>query len=210
MHISTLLPLLLSTSMVTAFRAPILRRPFVAGPYDSPAQAQGQAQAPMPDGSSSPSIAATQILSDILGLSKQINIFASFTRDIASVSARLDTHDLNTTVLAPENSAVTSLPRKPWEDPREYAAFGTEAYDGQDGEERAHRNLRRFVEAHVVPTSPWEKGEKVRSLGGGELWWEEDESGVRRIMPGGVEVKNVGSSVGNGAVWILKGVLNYA
>ncbi|TKX27270.1 hypothetical protein C1H76_0564 [Elsinoe australis] len=198
--------LLLSlVSMSQAFTPPpkpILRKPFVAGPYDTPPQ---EAMA-----DTAASTKSTQILSDIMGLSKQINIFASFTRDIASVSARLDTHDLNTTVLAPLNGAVTSLPRKPWEDPREYAALGSNAYDGKDGEDRAARNLRRFVEAHVVPVSPWEKGVKVESVGGGQLWWEEDDKGVRRIMPSGVEVKDVGTSVGNGAVWILKDCLNYA
>ncbi|PNS18011.1 hypothetical protein CAC42_3970 [Sphaceloma murrayae] len=200
----TVLLLVATLSMTQAFTPPkpILRRPFVAGPYDT------VPQEPMAD--EGVTTKTTQILSDILGLSKQINIFASFTRDIASVSARLDTHDLNTTVLAPANGAITSLPRKPWEDPKEYEQLGTNAYSGKDGEDRAHANLRRFVEAHVVPQSPWEKGVKVQSLGGGTVWWEEDNQGVRRIMPSGAEVKDVGSSVGNGAVWILKDVVNYA
>ena len=149
------------------------------------------------------------ILSDVIGNSRQINIFAGFTRDLSSVSTRLDTTGLNTTVLAPVNSAISSLPRKPWEDPKDYAELGTSAYEGTAGEDRASRNLRRFTEAHVVPTSPWKEGEKVKSLGGSELWWE-NKNGRAVVQPGGVEVERVVSRVANGEVWMLKGVVNYA
>lgn len=67
------------------------------------------------------------------------------------------------------------MPRKPWEDPKEYNALGADAYKGDDGEDRAHKNLRRFVEAHVVPVSPWKEGEKVEAVGGGKVWWEEKQ-----------------------------------
>lgn len=166
-------------------------------------------------------------LSDVIGRDRSINIFAGFTRDIDSIAARLDSSAQNTTVLAPVNGAVTSLPRKPWEDPAEYARLGAEAYEGLEGEGRAHRNLRRFVEAHVVPESPWEEGQKVQTLGGGTVWWERKD-GVKRvsvaslwlvmllanvraqIQPGNVEVTSVPSKVGNGEVWILNEALNYA
>ena len=151
------------------------------------------------------------ILSDVLGTARQINTFASFCRAIDPVSKRLDTTSLNTTVLAPLNSAISDLPRKPWEDPAEYSALGASAYSGKDGEDRAHRNLRRFTEAHVVPVSPWGEGERVRSLGGEEVWWERrGEEGQRVIMPGGMVVDGVVQRVANGEVWVLKGVLNYA
>lgn len=149
------------------------------------------------------------ILSDVIGSQRQINLFAGFTRDIDTVSKRLDTTSQNTTVLAPLNSAISDLPRKPWEDPREYAAFGANAYDGQDGEDRAHRNLRRFTEAHVVPESPWKEGEKVESMGGGTVWWEQKD-GKKIVQPGNVEVERVVSRVANGEVWALKKALNYA
>lgn len=112
------------------------------------------------------------IISDVIGRERTINIFAGFTRDIDTVSKRLDSSSDNTTVLAPLNTAITKLPRKPWEDSRDYAALGQNAYDGQSGEDRAHRNLRRFVESHVVPESPWEEGKKVQTLGGSTVWWE--------------------------------------
>jgi len=121
------------------------------------------------DPSSSPS---GVIISDVISRERTINIFAGFTRDIDTISKRLDDTSLNTTVLAPLNSAITKLPRKPWEDPKDYEELGADAYGGADGEGRAHRNLRRFVEAHVVPVSPWREGEKATSVGGGELWWE--------------------------------------
>lgn len=65
-----------------------------------------------------------------------------------------------------------ALPRKPWEDPADYDNLGDQAYGGEEGEERAHRNMRRFVEAHVVPVSPWKEEEKVKTLDGGAIWWE--------------------------------------
>lgn len=151
----------------------------------------------------------TIILSDVLGTQPTINIFAGFTQDIPSVSLRLANAGQNTTLLAPTNAAITSLPRKPWEDPREYSAFGADAYGGVEGGERARENLRRFTEAHVVPFSPWGEGERVERLGGGRVWWERREDKVV-VMPGNVEVEGVVSRVGNGEVWVLRGVLDYA
>ena len=123
---------------------------------------------------------ATVILSDVLGRDRAINIFAGFTRDFAPVTQRFEDRTLNTTVLAPLNSAIVDLPRKPWEDPEDYEALGQQAYRGDSGEERAKRNVRRFVEAHVVPASPWKEGEKVNTLAGGEIWWEL-KNGVRIV-----------------------------
>lgn len=75
-----------------------------------------------------------------------------------------------------------ALPRKPWEDPRDYDSLGSNAYEGGEGEERAQGNLRRFVEEHVVPweKGSWGEGERTRTLGGGEVWWEERE-GVKVV-----------------------------
>ena len=122
----------------------------------------------------------TIILSDVLGRDRAINIFAGFTRDFAPVTQRFEDRSLNTTILAPLNSAIVSLPRKPWEDPEDYEALGQQAYKGDNGEERAKRNVRRFVEAHVVPVSPWKEGEKVKTLAGSEVWWQ-SRDGVRTV-----------------------------
>ncbi|KAH8596598.1 hypothetical protein B0O99DRAFT_619423 [Bisporella sp. PMI_857] len=149
------------------------------------------------------------ILSDVLGRDRSINIFAGFTRDFATVTQRFEDSALNTTILAPINSAIMALPRKPWEDPEDYEKLGKAAYGGEEGEERAKENLRRFVEAHVITESPWEEKKKVKTLAGGEIWWENREGG-KVIQPGNIEVSSIASKVYNGEVWILKGVRNYA
>jgi len=150
------------------------------------------------------------ILSDVLGRDRSINIFAGFTRDIAAITERFSDSRQNTTILAPVNSAIMALPRKPWEDPEEYRELGADAYEGDDGQERARRNMKRFVEAHVVVKSPWQEEEKAKTLGGEEVWWEKKEGSIW-IQPGNVEVSSTeAGKVQNGEIWILKGVRNYA
>lgn len=144
---------------------------------------------PSSDRSTSSGGAGDVTISDVIGNARIINIFAGFTRDIDTISKRLDDNTQNTTVLAPLNSEVQKLPRKPWEDPEDYKTLGANAYDGKDGEDRAHRNLRRFVEAHIIPVSPWKEGEKVESLGGGKVWWESkgDRKTVRSRLVGSLD-----------------------
>ena len=97
-------------------------------------------------------------ISDVLPKTRSINIFASLTRDIASVSGRLESQNPadNTTLLAPLNSAMQALPRKPWED-RPDDSSGVSASRNED---KAAENLRKFVEEHVVPGSPWVEGKE--------------------------------------------------
>lgn len=112
------------------------------------------------------------IVSDLLVKTRKINIFASLTRDFQPIASRLNDQAQNTTVLAPLNSAINALPRKPWEDPEDYERLGeAHAYTGADGQERAKRNLQRFVEAHLVPVSPWREGQEVETVGGGKVRW---------------------------------------
>lgn len=160
----------------------------------------------------------TVILSDVMGRDRSINIFAGLVRDVETVSRRLDNHDQNSTVLAPLNSAMEKLPRKPWETPEEYNELGADAYEGDDGWQRAQKNIKTFVEAHVVPQSPWPEGEKAKALGtNDEVWWEEKDGKKvvghlsahsptntlltsYQIQPGDIEVASVASSVENGQV----------
>lgn len=155
----------------------------------------------------------TPLLADVIGLDNSISIFSGFTRSIETISKLLADRGENTTVLAPSNSAISKLPRKPWEDPEDQGAGGnvlSEIYQGIKGEDRAHRNLRRFVEAHCVGVSPWEKGQKVKTLEGVEIWWEDGEKeGEMKIMPGSLKVVRVQSEVQNGQLWIVDGVVNY-
>lgn len=97
---------------------------------------------------------------------------SSFVRSVESASDRLDDSSKNTTVLAPLNSAIENLPRKPWEDPRDY--------DSLD-EDRAHVNLRKFVEAHMVPMSPWPQGKNAKALGDDQTIWWEEKNGVKIV-----------------------------
>ncbi|OAL55955.1 hypothetical protein IQ07DRAFT_583392 [Pyrenochaeta sp. DS3sAY3a] len=146
------------------------------------------------------------IISDVIGKTQTIAIFSGLTRDIDDVSKRLDDAAQNATVLAPDNSVMRNLKRKPWEDPEDYDSFGANAYEGSSGEDRARKNLERFVQRHIVPESPWEEGKKVKTLAGDEIWWE-TKNGQKKIQPGNVEVTSIADKVSNGEVWVLGGSL---
>jgi hypothetical protein len=151
------------------------------------------------------------LLADVLPLDKSISVFSGFTRSVESISTRVSDREKNTTVLAPTNYAISKLPRKPWESPDDEDAGGnvlSEIYKGLGGEDRAGRNLRRFVEAHCLAENPWGEGVKVETLAGKVVWWTW-EGGVKKIFPDGIEVEERMNEASNGQVWILKGVINY-
>ncbi|KAL4803003.1 hypothetical protein BDV18DRAFT_48367 [Aspergillus unguis] len=150
------------------------------------------------------------IISDVLPKTRGINIFASLTRQFESVEARLNDRSHNVTVLSPRNSAIQELPRKPWENPDDYEKFGEmKAYEGGEGQDRAKRNLERFVSAHVVLRSPWKEGEEAETLGGDKLSWRKDGDKIF-IEPSGIQVESIAERVSNGEVWVLNGVINYS
>lgn len=120
------------------------------------------------------------IISDVIGKTQNIAIFSGLTRDIDTVSGRLDNASQNATVLAPNNSIMRDLKRKPWEDPEDYSTFGADAYEGTGGQDRARGNLERFVQRHIIPESPWEEGKKVKTLSGNEIWWE-SKDGQKKV-----------------------------
>jgi len=111
-------------------------------------------------------------ISDVIGKTQDIAIFSGLTRDIDTISGRLEDAAQNATVLAPDNSVMRSLKRKPWEDPEDYDNFGASAYEGSKGQDRAQGNLARFVQRHIIAESPWEEGKKIKTLAGNEIWWE--------------------------------------
>ncbi|KAL5001652.1 FAS1 domain-containing protein [Aspergillus recurvatus] len=150
------------------------------------------------------------ILSDVLPKTRGINIFASLTRQFESVEARLNDRAQNVTVLAPRNSAIQDLPRKPWENPGDYEKFGEmKAYEGDEGQDRAKHNLERFVSAHIVAQSPWKEGEEAETLGGDKLTWRKDGDKIY-IEPSWIQVDSIAERVSNGEVWVLDGVINYS
>ncbi|XP_014558457.1 hypothetical protein COCVIDRAFT_94312 [Bipolaris victoriae FI3] len=146
------------------------------------------------------------IISDVIGNTQEIAIFSGLTRNIDAVAGRLDNAAQNATVLAPHNSVMRDLKRKPWEDPDDYNKLGAEAYQGASGEDRAKSNLERFVQRHIVPESPWEEGKKIKTLAGNEIWWE-SKDGQKKIQPANVEIKSIADKVANGEVWVLGGSL---
>lgn len=151
---------------------PLLSDRLIAMPPPSSNPAPGDSNAGGP---------GTVILSDVIGRDRSINIFAGLVRDVASISKRLDDEAENSTVLAPLNSAMEKMPHKPWEDAQEYGALGAEAYEGDEGWQRAQNNIRRFVERHVVPVNPWKEGDKVETVGGTRLWWESSKDGGKVV-----------------------------
>lgn len=133
---------------------------------------------PIKDGQDSTGGGGDLIVSDILNKERDINAFASLARQIESVSDRIDNGSKNTTILAPSNVAVQQLPRKPWESPIDYEMHGQEdAYAGKQGRERADDNLKKFVEMHVLPESPWAEDVKLETLGGAKISWKKGEDG---------------------------------
>jgi hypothetical protein len=188
----------LSIAAVTAYTTPLrndLQSPMNPGPL-------------IPSAPEDRNVGAGDLtISDILPRSRNINIFASLARDTPVFDRFESTNPSdNTTLLAPLNSAMQALPRKPWED-RPDDDSGISATRNED---KAAQNLQRFVEEHVVPLSPWKAGKenKVQTLGGHELWWEE-RNGKKVILPGEVVVEAVVGRVGNGEIWSLKEVVNY-
>lgn len=156
---------------------------------------------------------SSQVITDALPAHHSIQIFTSLVRDVESVSTLLSSSRHNCTVLAPTNTAMSALSHKPWEDPEEYKEFGANVYEGQAGQDRAQKNIQRFVEAHVVPKAPWAESDKVKTIAAAEgqdgkaIWWEDAGNGNKKLAPDGVSVDSVAASVSNGEVWIVNGVL---
>ncbi|KAF3092678.1 hypothetical protein TWF706_008980 [Orbilia oligospora] len=149
------------------------------------------------------------IVSDALSVQRDVSIFSEIVRGLTNhqILDRLEDKGQNTTVLAPLNSAMRALPRKPWEDPDPRNNVEG-AFFGHEGEKKAAANLERFVKAHVVPVSPFKENEKVQTLEGTTVWWT-TENGITKLYPGGIEVKEVKNPVPNGQIWTLKGVVPY-
>lgn len=150
-----------------------------------------------PSTMSSTTAADSPLLSDFLGTQRSLTTFSSLLRQHDSAASLVSSSSSRATLLAPLNSAVEALPRRPWERPNDYDALGTAAYEGNEGKERADKNTRLFVDAHVLPQSPWQSGDRVKTLTGREVWWEEKD-GKRLIMPNKIEVERVANKAGNG------------
>jgi hypothetical protein len=141
----------------------------------------------IPMDSSTPSRTQNLSLADLLGRNRQIQIFSGLIRDVDSVSRRLADVSQGSIVLAPENSAMSNLGRKPWERMDDYSSLGADAYSGKDGKDRADANLKTFVEEHIVPANALRDGEKVQTLSGKTIWLEKDGDNVMVCHPRGLD-----------------------
>jgi len=145
-------------------------------------------------------------LSDLLGRNQKIQIFSSLLRDVDSVADRLSDRTKSSIVLAPENSALTNLTRKPWENEQDYQNVGANAYDGDEGQDRAERNIRKFVEGHIVDAKEWKEGVRAKTLDGTEVWLEKKGDGLT-IQPSGSKVLDVVDKASNGEVYIISDLI---
>jgi uncharacterized surface protein with fasciclin (FAS1) repeats len=120
----------------------------------------------------------------------------------------LANESLNSTLLVPRNSALQTLPRKPWQDddgddPR--IVDGNDALWSKESEEKAARNVETFVASHLITQSPIHEGKQLPTLTGSFVSYS-IKRGQKYIHPGNIEV--VGErEAANGAIWILNGVL---
>lgn len=179
---------------------------YASRPVQHPLKMSDQNQAPTVATSSSP-----LLLSDTLATQRSLSIFSSLARDDQVTSSTFSTKTGYTVVLAPVNSAIKALSHKPWEDPEEAKAQGGAAYRGEDGMDRANRNLQRWVQGCLVAGEAgqeWKEGQKrSRGMEKGakkEVWWEV-KNGKQVIMPEGFVVQGVLSRAANGEVWALEG-----
>jgi len=121
---------------------------------------------------------------------------------------RLADESLNSTLLVPRNSALQTLPRKPWEDDN---GDDPRIVDGKDGvwskeaEDRVAKNVETFVASHLITKYPIPDGKQLPTLTGSFVSYS-IKHGKKYIHPGHVEV--VGErEAANGAIWILDGVV---
>ncbi|KAK9483805.1 hypothetical protein V1527DRAFT_444792 [Lipomyces starkeyi] len=148
------------------------------------------------------------LMTDALGIDREISIFASLVRQVEGLMWRLQDRSEDTLVLAPTNEAMQALKRKPWEDEET-----TEHSDPIDEERRAMENIARFVLSHVVNDYGFDAPGQKKKCGAGvsDLWYESagDHMVVHAEKTSGEVKADVvkTESTGNGQVWTVDDVL---
>ena len=153
-----------------------------------------QPQLPFLDNSMTPSTSSSPSLTDLLTRSKS-SIFYGYIRESTSISTRLANPLGETTILAPLNSAILSLARKPHQGPPEPAEGHVVGYSGsrEDEQDRADY-LENWIKRHMIEGKveldeekeyeTLHQGEKVSFVkGSGEVKY--------KVMPGDVEVVEI-------------------
>jgi uncharacterized surface protein with fasciclin (FAS1) repeats len=114
---------------------------------------------------------------------------------------------VNSTFLVPRNSALQTLPRKPWEDKDndEGIQQGSEDVWSKEAEDKARKNVEDFVAGHVITKYPIEEGEELSTLGGTSVSFKV-KGGDKFIYPGNIKVLGEREAA-NGDIWVLDGVI---
>jgi uncharacterized surface protein with fasciclin (FAS1) repeats len=122
---------------------------------------------------------------------------------------RLADDSVNSTLLVPTNSALQTLPRKPWEDK---AGDGRITRHGskdlvwnEEAEEKARKNIEEFVAGHLVTKYPIEEDKQLPTLKGTFVCFKV-EGGEKFVHPGNIKVLGEREAA-NGAIWVLDGVI---
>lgn len=124
-------------------------------------------------------------------------------------ATRLADDSVNSTLLVPRNSALQTLPRKPWEDKSDDEKVTK--HDSKDflwskeAEDKARKNVEDFVAAHIVTKYPIQDGKDLPTLSGSTVSYT-IKRGETYILPGNIKVLGQREAA-NGAIWVLDGVI---
>lgn len=155
---------------------------------------QQQPQLPFLD-SMTPSTSSSPSLTDLLTRSKS-SIFYGYIRESTYISTRLANPLESTTILAPLNSAILSLARKPHQGRPEPVEGHVEGYAGsrEDEQDRADY-LENWIKRHLIDGKVELEGEgkDYETLHDGEKvsFVKGDGDALYKVMPGDVEVVEI-------------------
>ena len=112
-------------------------------------------------------------------------------------------------MLVPRNSALQTLPRKPWEDKNDKDGLRRDGKEDlvwdKEVEDKARKNVEDFVAGHVITRYPIEEAKKLDTLSGTQVEYRV-KGGDKYVYPG--EIKVLGErEAANGAIWVLDGVI---
>ena len=124
-------------------------------------------------------------------------------------ATRLADQSVNSTLLVPRNSALQTLPRKPWEDKsndEQITKHGSkDLFWNKETEDKAKKNLEEFVAGHIITKYPIQEGKDLPTLTGSTLSYKV-KGGEKYIFPGNIKVLGEREAA-NGAIWVLDGVI---
>ena len=75
----------------------------------------------------------------------------------------------------------------------------------KEEEDKARKNLEKFVADHLVTKYPIQEGEQLPTLSGGFVSYIV-KGGIKYINPGNIQVLGEREAA-NGAIWVLDGVI---